>query len=190
MSNWEQLKDEIYDYVDGLLPAEARKHIEKLLEQDSQAREFHDNVVRLRSGLKGLRRVKVSDDFETVLRTRIRMERSLSRQGFWSGTVRIPAFATVGALALVVLLSFLSFSNSGTSKANSGNLPALSAGYGGSGFVAGRQSNPAVRFVPVDRVNLGSNGTALERLEDKASTPADSIRRQSPDGSRILTVEF
>ncbi len=180
MSDWEQLKDDIYDYVDGLLPSEARREVARQIERNPEARAFYDDVVALRVSLKGLKYIQVPSDFDTVLRTRIRMERSMSRQGFFAGPLRLPAAATVGALAVAAVVMVFNLTGSNTQS----NSPIPRGG------VHVSSAPPAINYVPVDRMDIDAGGTKLERrtsARDYASR--DSLRGRTSD-ERILTVEF
>ncbi len=105
MTDWKQLQAEILDYLDGLLPAQGRRRVEQVLAENSEAQTFCDEMKLVRQQLRSLPVVKPSPDFNTVLRARIRMERSLERRSYFSWPGAIPV--TVGAAALVLIAVFM-----------------------------------------------------------------------------------
>ena len=104
MTDSERMQEEVYDYLDGLLSDQNRKAVQQKIENDPEYRSFYEDAIAVRNNLRHLRKLKTSDDFDTVLRARIKMERSLSRQRGFLGLPRmLPAY---GAVAAVIALAF------------------------------------------------------------------------------------
>lgn len=191
MTNWEKFRDDIYDYVDGLLPLDEKKRIDKQLEDDEQARQFFDEVKALRTQLRGLSAVRTSGDFDTVLRTRIRMERSIGRRGWlFGGAVPLPAMLTAGAV--VLLAAVLLFGpQSGPFSGESTVANSVLSGYPvSSGFGNGSSGATSVRYVPAEPISV-SRGVAIDRISQAAPnySKIDSTRERPADRP-ILPVEF
>lgn len=188
MSDWEQLKDDIYDYVDGLLPSEARKAVARQIESNPEAGAFYREVVALRVSLKGLKHIQPPSDFDTVLRTRITMERSMNRQGLFAGSLRLPAAATIGALAVAALLLVFNLTNSEL-QTNQTVISSSPVGTAPDDRVAA-PPQPAINYVPADPMDIDTRGTKLERLTSARDyTSRDSLRLRAQE-RRIRTVEF
>ncbi len=188
MTNWEKLRNDICDYIDGLLPIEARKEIDRQLHENREAEQFYKQVSELRAQLRSLRPIKTSPDFDTVLRTRIRMERSLSRRGWLSDSVRVPVAVTVGALAVVTIVFLFNISNLNNNQApmRSSAFPSYSASQVDSRN--GVNNGPPVHYVPVDQF-IPHGGSPIDRLgtvDDRARP--DSASR-GMHGSPIMQVE-
>jgi len=193
MTNWEQFEQDICDYVDGLLSPEAKRDTEKQLEQQPDAQEFYTQIKAIKNSLKYLPTIKTSPDFDTVLRTRIQMEKSLSRRGLWSGNIRVPAFAVVGAVAVVAILFWGPFNT--RNSATSGSLPfSTDASYRGDATpsrVTAQNGAPMVKY-PMDVIPVSRRGTAIDsrgQRRNLEANRADSLRATSADRS-IMTVEF
>ncbi|MFQ5649657.1 MAG: hypothetical protein ACE5IY_06920 [bacterium] len=190
MRNWDKFRDDIFDYIDGLLPLDARKRIDEQLQDDAEARAFYDQVKALKTRLRGLRSVKISPDFDTVLRTRIKMERSMSRLGGGAGTLRTPAMVTTGALAAVAIIFLLNLTDSKLSNripVSSSSFPSYQVSRNDSGN--GLTNSLPVRYVPVDQVLLPQGGSAIDRLTPPNASKIDSSKHGASE-SPILQVEF
>ncbi len=195
MPECKSFEEKIFDYVDGLLPTGARKDVVRHLEECLDCSEIYENVTKVRWQLRNLNSIKVSPDFETVLRTRISMERSLSRRSFLNRPIRIPVYAATGALAF--LAAFFIF-NLSDKQLNNNSAPLnVSSSVSSSQFSTNqtklsRQSTPQKINYPMDRLNM-SGGTSISssNLERQTSVLADSVRGVVPE-RRIqpVGVEF
>ncbi len=194
MTNWEQLEQSICDYVDGLLSAEARKEVEQRLDQDADAKELYTQLKALRNGLRSLPAIKTSPDFDTVLRTRIQMEKSFSRGGFLSGNVRIPAFVAVGAVVVVAVLLWGTISGPGSfqNRLNSTQFTGAPVQSAGTNIpVSSIGATHAVKY-PIDVLRMARRGTLIDSRSQRRNQEAsrlDSLRMASPERP-ITTVEF
>lgn len=122
MTDCKRLKDHLYDYVDGLLPNESRKTLEAHLEHCTECGAMLQNLYALKSRLQDLKPLKTSSDFDMILRTRIKMERSLNRGGFANNwPVKLPIYAASGALVILAAFFVFNFGNGviGSSQPNS-----------------------------------------------------------------------
>ncbi len=195
MPECKSFQETIFDYIDGLLPTGARKDVVKHLEECPDCSEIYENVMQVRWQLRNLKSIKVSPDFETVLRTRISMERSLSRRGFLNRPIKIPVYAATGALAFLAAFFILNLSDKKLS--NNGNPLNVPPTFSSSQFSTnqakpGSQNTRQQINYPMDRLNM-SGGTSINssRLERQTSALADSVREIVPEGRiQPVGVEF
>ena len=195
MPECKSFQETIFDYIDGLLPTGARKDVIKHLEECLDCSEIYENVMKVRWQLRNLNSIKVSPDFETVLRTRISMERSLSRRSFLNRPIRIPVYAATGALAFLAAFFILNLSDKQLNN-DSAHLKVPSS-FSSSQFSPnqtklGSQGTPQKINYPMDRLNI-SSGTSISSstLERQALALTDSVREIVPE-RRIqpVGVEF
>lgn len=178
----EKLQQDIFDLIDGLLPIQKRKEIEKLLESNQEAADFYQDIKALRNRLSSLQSVKTSPDFDSELRARIRMEKRLGRSSFIPEYVRIPSLAFAGAAVVMVL--FLVFGpNSGNSDVNDqAEVPANIQSF----------QDSQQTFYTLDRIGLGNGGATQLNSEgqQRAASRRDSIRSKDNFEKHIQVVEF
>jgi hypothetical protein len=189
MGNCEKLMEKVFDHVDGLLSSDKKKEIEAHLEQCSACRALFTDAKNIRQQFRGLKPIEASGDFETVLRARIRMEKSLNRRGIFEWPMRLPIYAVAGSLA--VITAFFVFTESrNNARINSNQSPFISQTIERS--AGSTTSAPTIRQqvrFPMDKVPFADNrGTALDSDELQRSR-IDSIRG-SIQRSPIQTVEF
>jgi len=194
MTNWEKFEHEIFDYVDGLLSPEAKREIERRLEQQPEAQEFYTQIRTVKNTLRCLPAIKTSSNFDTVLRTRIQMEKSWSRRGLWTGNVRVPAFAIVGgAAAVMAILLWGPFNTRNNITAGSLPLSTNESPYQveNTQQLAPTQSLTQTVKYPMDVVPVsGRRGAIDSRVQrPNLSNRTDSLRATSAERS-IMTVEF
>ena len=194
MANCNQFENEIFDYIDGLLPTDSRKIVDKHLTDCSDCSDLLNNLQGLKHQLKNLKPHKTSPDFDTVLMTRIRMERSLKKNWTFASPFRIPVYAATGALALLAAFFMFNSSNNNFTNSNSANLvptPPFTSSQSNINNI--RRTTKAVQKrvkFPMEKFNL-SGGTAINSntFEQRASSGRDSSRTTLYD-SRIQPVEF
>jgi len=187
MTDCNRLKDHLYDYVDDVLPNEPRKRLEQHLQHCPDCEAVFQNLMYLKNRLKTLKPLKTSSDFDMILRTRIKMERSLNRGRFANWPVKLPIYAA--SAALVILAAFFVFDyNSGFRGGNQGSTPSQFAGAMNTG--ESTQAPESVVF-PMEVMSFNNSGAAInsENLRLKQETLADSSRGRSFE-SNVKTVEF
>jgi hypothetical protein len=196
MPECKSFQEKMFDYVDGLLPTGARKDVVRHLEECLDCSKIYENVTKVRWQLRNLNSIKVSPDFETVLRTRISMERSLSRRSFLNRPIRIPVYAATGALAFLAAFFILNVSdkqlnnNSAPLKVSS-SVP--SSQFSTNQTVPSTQNTPQKINYPMDRLNLSGGTTISSRsLERQTSTLTDSVSEVVPERriQPVVGVEF
>lgn len=74
MTPCQRYKQQLFDYIDNDIDVITRKEISKHLESCAECCQFVEQIKALRSRLKALPKVQLSDDFQAVLRERIRHE--------------------------------------------------------------------------------------------------------------------
>ncbi len=191
MTTWKQFEQDMMDYLDGLLSTEKRKEIDKRLADDAEALQLFNSLSALKAQLRGLKRIKTSPDFDTVLRTRIRMEKSLSRRSLFAGDSRASVFALAGALAVLAVVLAMNVSNSDLKRpySNKSPLPAsVVTSFSRSQQDSGSIQRARINY-PMEMVRLPQGGTRLESDARRGVTTAsDSSRNSLKD--QIVTVEF
>ena len=97
----EKYKDDLLKMVDDELEQDAKKEIDKHLDECPNCNGFVKELLRLRTYLKSLSPIQTSEGFQYLLRERIRREMSGKRikQKQWS-TYWVPAFAA-GVMLIV-----------------------------------------------------------------------------------------
>lgn len=184
-------EEKIFDYVDDLVPAPKRKEIENHLNECSPCSQVVKQTKSLRHQLRSLPTHQTSDDFQTVLRTRIRLERSISRQGILSRPIRIPMYAATGIAIAIVAFFMLNVYTGNNQPIQPGNLQLVTPfniqGTATS-FNAGTVPSP-VNF-PMDWVNVSSRGTSINstELNNFSATRTDSAR--GVHAREVSTFEF
>lgn len=181
----------INDYVDGSLQGLQKKEVEKHLGGCSRCRRVCEDLKEVKARLKSLRKLKTSPDFVTVLRTRISMERSLSRRGFGNWQIRIPVYLTAGvAVILVTAFLFNPLKNSFITDVT--NVPSNSFSSeltNSNPSIAPKQvfqDQPDAVNYPWDVVNPKGFRSSSERTERPPTTNPDSLR----NSYKIHTVEL
>ena len=108
MNTCKQFRNLISDYIESSLDSAKKDSAKAHVENCSECCDTVKRLEHLKAMLPSLRVFKVSPDFDTILRTRIRIETSLERNKFLSnifnGPVRIPAYAA--SLAMVAFAAF------------------------------------------------------------------------------------
>lgn len=184
-------EEKIFDFVDDLLPTQKRKEIENHLNDCSPCSEAFKQTKSLRHQLRSLPTHQTSEDFQTVLRTRIRLERSISRQGILSRPIRIPVYAAAGIILAIAAFFMLNVYTDNNQPIQPGN-PQLVSPYNMQGSAtssnARRVPNP-VNF-PMDWVNVQGRGTSINstELNNFSATRTDSAR--GVNAREVSTVEF
>ncbi len=193
MANREQYEQDILDYLDGLLSVQARKDVEGRIASNADYQQFYNEIKSLRQQLKSLPAVKTSPDFDMVLLTRIRMERSIGKYGLPLGQMRLPLLVSAGALA-ALLLVFAGgpsrFSSPETSTAYSSEVIDSTQGTTNQSFFASSPTTKNVVNYPIDKVTFAGKGTAIESRNSRGRTAVDSLKATRQPDRQILPVEF
>ena len=112
MSTCQSYEGYISEYIEGELSGNAKQAIEKHISECHQCAQKINNVRTLRQMLNELPRVRVSADFDNMLRARIRLEarnRRKQKEGIFSSRkIRIPVYGI--SFAIVILALTLLFS--------------------------------------------------------------------------------
>jgi len=183
MLNCKQFQDAIFDNLDGLTDSETRKEVERHIQGCSECLQFFQGAQTIKQSLHHLPQAKTSADFETILRSRISLERSLSRKGVLSWPLRGPAYAFAGATALIVALLYFS-SNDALTQRQPQAIPNAYSAYPSqsqipkTNYQAFTQQSRKVNY-PMDVLDLPRHGTALESRNSPQSTypDTDSLRK-------------
>lgn len=110
MKNCERFTDLLSDYAENGLASAEKRELDVHLQQCSECRSAADGVVNLRYSLRQMPGLKTSPDFETILRTRIKMERRTHAAPMWNWRYLAPrqvATLSVTAVAAFSCLFYL-----------------------------------------------------------------------------------
>ncbi len=116
--------------IDGELSIDERQILEKHLEENAQEKQRVEQLKSLRNAMQNLQPVKISDDFSTILRARIQMEKKVGRLSLVSvlQAWRVPAFGVATAVAIFIVFSFLQPSRNQIFSSDSQPVPAIELG--------------------------------------------------------------
>ena len=111
MDSCQRFKEMVSDYIEGGIDHQNQLIMEQHLRDCLGCKKNISQLKNLIQNLRGLPRIKVSPDFETILRARISMESSLARhrreQWFPIGQLRMPAYALVAIILMMAVISVL-----------------------------------------------------------------------------------
>ncbi len=181
MASCEKFTEKIFDYVDSLIPADKKKEVQSHLEECSQCRSVFNDAHSARQQLRGLKRIKTPPDFDTVLRARIRMERSLTRRGMFDWPLRLPIYAVAGSLAVITAFFILSnFRNNPRLNLNKPQIISQPYTQSSPDNLSNVAVTPRERVLfPMDKFSpLVGRGTPLnsEELDRDSNASLDSVR--------------
>lgn len=179
-----RFEDKIFDYLEGSLPRELSKVVEGHFDSCPSCSSNFNEMKALKARLGTLQALKASADFETVLRARIRMERSLSRRSLFNRPIGIPIYAATGALIVLAAFLVLGPLTRDFRAGGSGERAILAspdiANQPISGFsiTDSQNTQPGGVHYPMDWLPLSRSGTALnsQELERQSPTRYDSTR--------------
>lgn len=107
MNTCERFSELFSDYIENFLPASSKQQLESHL---SACADCHATVARLddlRGHLKSLKPMQASDDFEAVLRARIKLDRRARRSTVSAmRRTRPMRMASYSVVAVVIMMSF------------------------------------------------------------------------------------
>lgn len=194
MTDCKSVQEKIFDYIDGLLPVEFRKSFNKHTDQCRHCSSVFDNLKALRAQLQSLKSVKTSPDFDTVLRTRISMERSLRRRSVLNRPIRVPIYAAAGTLAFIAAFFIFNLSESPLRKNGPLNVTSSfsSSQISSNNSKQVRQNTSQIIF-PMEFVAVeGGSSISSAASENRASTRTDSAREAVPESGiqPVGAVEF
>lgn len=196
MKDCKRFEEKILDYLEDLLPIGQRKDIEKHIQNCTSCSNTSKDIKKVRALLRDLEPIKTSDDFETVLRTRISMERSLSRRGIINWPIRIPLYAAAGALVVIAAFFILNSTNryfpAGSSDETSNLVPSYTTNPNLSKDTSTNFQNlPEKINYPMDWVDLSGRGVPIrsQEIDRFSSTRTDSVQDSYP-AKAVQTVEF
>lgn len=105
MKKCKRFKKLISDYIEGALKGTDKSSFENHLEECIDCAETVSRVDKLSTKLKKLKQIQTSEDFDTVLHTRIRIESGIGRRRLheivWSWPAKIPVYGM--SLAIIVI---------------------------------------------------------------------------------------
>ena len=119
MNSCQKFSELFSEYLEKALVEEDRRDLEKHLQSCPPCQQAVDRLIKLRRNLKSLGAIAVSPTFETVLRTRMSLERHRLRPWFltlplWRGRTMALAAASL-LLVVVAAFSYLRYSSSSAS---------------------------------------------------------------------------
>jgi len=184
MKNCERFTELLSDYVENTLAFAEKRELDVHLEHCSECRSAADGVVNLRRNFRRLSTIQSSPDFETILRTRIKLDRRVHVAPIWNLRYLAPGrFAAYSAAAVVVMGCLFYLWQRLPARA----LPPASSTIAVSQMQLAPNSvfpsvSPAKIFYTLDQVtpqlwpNFGASRKSSERA---SSAPTDSSRAGS-----------
>ncbi|MBN1154108.1 zf-HC2 domain-containing protein [candidate division KSB1 bacterium] len=200
MDTCKRFKKLISDFIEGSLSKSDRFEFEKHLEHCEGCHSVLEREKRLIDGLHHLGHLNTSKDFDTVLRTRIRIESGIGRRRLnelvWTWPAKIPVYGM--SLALLLIAFVMVFE-----QIKEQNKPVIPQPYVNTNWHGGNPDqntfpktyteteNVIYMIDPLDPQQLGdgsyneTEGTATfgiksnfgDSLEDKRETSLQSIRQ-------------
>ena len=108
MKNCERFVGLFSDYADSTMAPPEKSEFAAHLKECAECRSAAEGVVNLRQNLRRLPALQTSQDFETILRARIKLDRRTSVAPIWNmryaGPRRFVSYSAATALALVCVL--------------------------------------------------------------------------------------
>ncbi|MBD3290463.1 hypothetical protein GF337_16785 [candidate division KSB1 bacterium] len=105
MKKCKRFKRLISDYIEGALNVTDKTSFESHLQDCVNCADTVSRVTKLSTRMKKLKHIKTSEDFNTVLHTRIRIESGIGRRRLheivWSWPAKVPVYGM--ALAIIVI---------------------------------------------------------------------------------------
>lgn len=118
MSECKRFKKLISDYLDDELSADLRVNFDNHLEDCPGCADTTSQIETLKDELKKLPQIQTSPDFDTVLRTRIRIESGIGRRRLheivWDWSAKIPVYGMAVALMIIAIVAVISQVNKPT----------------------------------------------------------------------------
>lgn len=105
MKNCERFVGLLSDYADSMMAPAEKSEFAAHLKECAECRSAAEGVVNLRRNLRRLPALQTSQDFETILRARIKLDRRTHAVPLWSmryaGPRRFVSYSAAAALAVV-----------------------------------------------------------------------------------------
>jgi hypothetical protein len=180
MDSCQRFKEMVSDYIEGGIDHQNQLIMEQHLRDCLGCKKNTSQLKNLIQNLRGLPRIKVTPDFETILRARISMESSLARrrreQWFPIGQLRMPAYALVAIILMMAVISVLILNKSNHYSAPQANRNNEWVQGGAEKY----DPNTNERYIyiietqPVPNINSQTSGENDQLVDKKSST--DSIQ--------------
>jgi hypothetical protein len=193
MKNCERFTELFSDYAENTLASAEKRELDVHLQQCSDCRSAANGVVNLRRNLHRLSAIQTSQDFETILRTRIKLDRRTHIAPIWSMRNAAPRrLATYSAAAVVVIACVFYL----WQRLSANALPPSSSTIAVSQMQLAPNSalpsvSPTKILYTLDQVTpqLWPNFGATRKSPERASsTPTDSLRTGPPPRPAALPV--
>lgn len=193
MNTCECFTESFSDYVDNTVPPEQKHRLDAHLSECPSCRATVGRLQNLRMRMHALPRLKASPDFETILRTRIMLERKkthiLPQTARMMRTSRAAVYAFAG-LALVLTLGALLRDGRETETMTKREAPYVSSFYQpvpDSSLQTAKVSYPLDQILPAYLHKSRRDRTAGRGSSVSDSTPAPRV---FSTGTQIRTASF
>lgn len=192
MNPCNQLKTLFSDYIENALDAAQAESVKSHLNRCPECRDTVSRLKGLKSVMRKLNPIRVSPDFGTILRTRIRIETSMERKSvlgnIFGGTTRVPAY--VASFAIVILVVFLIRSQLDRNN-GSNNAAAISTFTTVNGQVLAPTDSEYTSFNIEDQIHyemgqmyLSATTSESLKYQNKTGKDSDSLIFRQDDKSR------
>lgn len=195
MDSCQRFKEMISDYIEGGLTRQDKVSMDKHLKECLRCKGAIKQLKNLMHNLGGLPSIKVSSDFDTILRARISMENGLARRRrerlLPLGQIRFPAYAFSAVMILVALVATLLLINPESNDTPIADTNERLYRQEGTVVIDPDTKEKYIYFIekqPVPVIN-----TQPEILDESdnlinSNIPPDSIQVQNNEASWIKTV--
>jgi anti-sigma factor RsiW len=192
MNSCERFFELLSDYAENSLASVEKRELDVHLKQCSECRTAAEGMTNLRRNLSRLSTIHASPDFETILRTRIKLDRRVNVLPLWNMRYAGPRrLATYSAAAVIAVAGVFYLGQRLSAKA----IPPASAITVSQMQLAPNQVLPSVSpakiLYTLDKVtpqlwpNLGATHKPRER---SALPPTDSLQANQPTRTEITPV--
>lgn len=197
MNTCENFSASLSDYVENNVHADQRKSFDLHLAQCSSCHAAVDRLQTLRTHLHSLPRLKTSPDFDTMLRTRLMLERKKTRMlPFFPAFARMPRAVSYAFASIIIVLVAVAFLRPGKSSEAYAkraqheelSIPSLYTPVGTS-----LEEPPTKTYFLLDNLSPASLSTQREFVPAKEfKTPPDSsaASRTNPTGPQSKPTSF
>ncbi|NUO84445.1 zf-HC2 domain-containing protein [candidate division KSB1 bacterium] len=196
MNTCESFAESFSDYVENTVHPEQRQMLDAHLSRCPSCQDTVTRLSHLRTHLRTLPAVKTSPDFETILRTRIMLERRKSHALAFAPQVvrwpRVTVYALAGLIAVLtmgVLVSGRNHSNTITRQMQNEELNISSVDQ----YFPSSPIQPTKVSYPLDKVSLGYLHKHKQQaaVHERAAGP-DSLAEKSTHhlGQQLKTSSF
>ncbi len=173
-------------YIDSELPKREKQEFENHLDECPECQEKVALQQLLVNKLHHLKRIRTSDDFDAVLRTRIRIESGIGKRRFdemtWGWTTKVPVYGM--SLALIIIAAVLVFEQ--VKKANQPERPQAYTDTEWYGRNPSQNSSPVIIEQKEDVIYVIDRVSPDQLMKNQTSEKDTTIRSENDSLKRHI----